>query len=91
LPKYDRYDPIVKGIAINNAFHTSQAKAAKTTDTIISDITYFLYYDVVKDIHRQSIFNWIKKWNVPDIILMAVDTSESLYVMADEKYIGRQN
>ena len=91
LPKYDHYDSIVKGIAINNAFQTSQAQSARTTTAIISDITYFSDYDVLKDIPRQSIFNWIKKWNVPNIIPESVDTPESLYVMADEKYIGCQD
>ena len=91
LPKYDHYDPILKGIAINNAFHTSQAQSAKTTSSIISDITYFSDYDALKDIPRQSIFNWIKKWNVPNIIPDSVDTPENLYVMADEKYIGCQD
>jgi len=91
LPKYDHYDSIVKGIAINNAFQTSQAQSARTTTAIISDITYFSDYDVLKNIPRQSIFNWIKKWNVPNIIPDSVDTPENLYVMADEKYIGCQD
>ena len=91
LPKYDHYDLIVKGIAINNAFQTSQAQSARTTTAIISDITYFSDYDVLKDIPRQSIFKKKKKWNVPNIIPESVDTPESLYVMADEKYIGCQD
>ena len=91
LPKYDHYDSIVKGIAIDNAFHTSQAQAARNTSAIISDITYFSNYDVLNDIPRQSIFNWIKKWNVPNIIPESVETPENLFVMADEKYIGCQD
>ena len=91
LPKYDHYDSIVKGIAIDNAFHTSQAQSARTTSALISDVTYFSDYDVLKDIPRQSIFNWIKKWNVPNIIPESIDTPENLYVMADEKYIGCQD
>ena len=91
LPKYDHYDSIVKGIAIDNAFHTSQAQAARATSAIISDITYFSNYDVLNNIPRQSIFNWIKKWNVPNIIPESVKTPENLFVMADEKYIGCQD
>lgn len=91
LPKYDHYDSIVKGIAINNAFQSSQAQSARTSTAIISDITYFSNYEGLKDIPRQSIFNWIKKWNVPNIFPESVDTPENLYVMADEKYIGCQN
>lgn len=91
LPKYDHYDPLVKGIAISNAFHTSQAQSSKITSAFISELSYFSDYHPVKDIPRQSIFNWINEWNVPDIIPDSVETPDSLFVMADEKFVGCQN
>lgn len=91
LPKYDHYDPIIKAISINNAFHTSQAQSARDISAYTNDLSYFVNKDTTSNISRQSIFNWIKKWNVPNITPNAINTPETLYVMADEKYIGAQN
>ena len=62
-----------------------------------SKIKYYLnkeqkdFNSIIKDIPRQSIYNWIKNWYVPNIIPKSVNTPETLYVMADEKYIGAQD
>lgn len=91
LPKYDHYDPIIKGIAINNAFDTSQAQAARDTSAIIGKLKYFIDNSTVNNISRQSVYNWIKEWHTPDIVPASVETPETIYVMADEKYIGAQD
>lgn len=91
LPKNDHYDPIVKAISISKAVSTSQAQAVRDTSAFINDISYFETISSIKDIPRQSVYNWIKNWYVPNIIPKSVDTPETLYVMADEKYIGAQN
>lgn len=91
LPKYDHYDPIIKGIAIDNAIGTSQSQSARDTSTFINDISYFLDRSSVNSISRQSVYNWIKEWHTPNIIPTSVETPETLYVMADEKYIGAQD
>ena len=90
LPKYDHYDPIIKGIAIQNATETSQAQSSRTTTAMISEIKFLLDDSSTANIPRQSIYNWIKEWNTPEIVPEAVETPETLYVMADEKYIGAQ-
>ena len=91
LPKYDHYDPIVKAIAVDNAVNTSQAQSARSTSAFIGDISHFVNHSIVNQIPRQSIFNWIKEWYTPDIVPTSIDTPETLYVMADEKYIGAQD
>ena len=91
LPKNDHYDPIVKAITVSKAISTSQAQAVRDTSALISDISYFETNSIIKDIPRQSVYNWIKNWYVPNIVPKSVDTPETLYVMADEKYIGAQN
>ena len=48
-------------------------------------------YSIINNIPRQSIFNWINSWNVPDVIPESIDTPDTLYIMADEKYIGAQD
>ena len=60
LPKYDHYDPIIKSIAINNAFNTSQAQSARDISSITNGLSYFIDKEKVFNIPRQSIYNWIK-------------------------------
>ena len=91
LPKYDHYDPIVKSIAVTNAVNTSQAQSAHDTSALISDLKFFIDKNSINTIPRQSIHNWIKEWHTPNIVPTSVDTPETLYVMADEKYIGAQD
>ena len=91
LPKYDHYDPIIKAIAINNSINTSQAQASRDISAFAGDLKYFMDPNSVNTIPRQSIYNWIKEWNTPNIVPTSVDTPETLYVMADEKYIGAQD
>ena len=91
LPKCDHYDPIVKAISISKAVSTSQAQSVIDTSAFINDISYFESISTIKDIPRQSVYNWIKNWYVPNIVPISVETPETLYVMADEKYIGAQN
>lgn len=91
LPKYDHYDPIIKAIAISNATNTSQAQAARDISALTGDLKYFMDNSSIYNIPRQSIYNWIKEWNTPNIVPQSVETPETLYVMADEKYIGAQD
>lgn len=60
LPKCDHYDPIVKAISISKAVSTSQAQSVRDTSAFINDISYFESISTIKDIPRQSVYNWIK-------------------------------
>ena len=91
LPKYDHYDPVVKGIAISNATNYSQAQASRITSSFINDIKFFANDVSTYHIPRQSIFNWLKNWHTPNIIPDSINTPDTIYVMADEKYIGAQD
>lgn len=91
LPKYDHYDPIIKAMAIQNAIETSQSQASRTISSFVDDIKFFVDKSCTFCIPRQSVFNWIKDWHVPNIIPKSIETPETLYVMADEKYIGAQD
>lgn len=91
LPKYDHYDPIVKAIAISNASQSSQSASARSTSAFIADLSYFADSSAIKNIPRQSIFNWINSWHVPNVLPSEASAPNTLYVMADEKYIGAQD
>ena len=93
LPKYDHYDPIVKALAIDISFDTNQLKAGKYVGQNITIIKN--YSSEIRDkfsISRQTINNWIKEWNNPKVIYNLVEnTPNTLFVMADEKFIGCQD
>lgn len=91
LPKYDHYAPVIKSIAINNIFNTSQVQAARDISFITNGLSYFIDKDKIFNIFHQSVYNWIKKSKVPNIITKYINTLETLYVMADEKYIASQD
>lgn len=90
LPKGDHYDPIVKAIAINNSINTSQAQAARDLSATIGSLSFFLNKSAIS-VSRQCVFNWVKEWKVPNIVPKSISTPDTLYVMADEKYIGAQD
>ena len=91
LPKYDHYDPIVKAIAISNASNSSQSASARSTSAFIGNISYFADSSSIKNIPRQSIFNWINNWHIPNVLPSQSIAPDTLYVMADEKFIGAQD
>lgn len=91
LPKYDHYDPVVKAIAIDKAFSTNQAQAGRDTGEQISNIKDVCENRDILHIPRQSIHNWINEWKTPKNVYDTVDTPETLYIMADEKFLGCQN
>ena len=57
----------------------------------IGDLNYFMDKSAIYNIPRQSVYNWIKEWSTPNVIPTSIETPETLYVMADEKYIGAQD
>ena len=78
-------------LLFNNAFNTSQVQASRDVSFITNGLSYFIDKNKIFAIPRQSIYNWIKKWKVPNVIPKSINTPETLYVMADEKYISSQN
>lgn len=56
MPKYDHYDPIIKAIAIQSTFNTSQAQAARFTSFWSDDIKLLLNTSWTPNIPRQSVF-----------------------------------
>ena len=91
LPAYDRYDKIVKGMAIDNAIATNQKRGAKITSNQINSILSYIDDNQQVIISRQDIYNWIDKWKVPNIEYPSIETdSNTLYIMIDEKYIHEQ-
>lgn len=92
LPKYDHYDPIVKGLCIRESFYSNQSQAGRIVGERIINIQKLTNKDTTMfSIPRQSINNWLKTWNVNIHYDKNKFTPKTLYIMGDEKYIGCQD
>lgn len=91
LCKYDRYDQIVKAMAVDSAFDTSQKKAGEIIGKNISSLSQLFNQEVINTIPRQSIHNWINTWNTPKYELPVRQTPNTLFIMVDEKFLGCQD
>ena len=90
LNKYERYDPIFKATTINLSMKTNQKLGGELIGEMYSSIKDLLEEND-NSIPRQTVFNWIKNWNVPKIIYDSIDIDgDTLYIMGDEKYIHEQ-
>ena len=91
FPKYDRYDCLVKGIAIDLAISTNQCKGAELTNNKINSLKSIINDNKKCNISRQDIYNWINSWYLPKIEYSPIESdSDTLYIMVDEKYIHEQ-
>lgn len=91
LPKYDHFDPIVKGLAIRETFYTNQAQAGRIVGERITNVANLTGKNTsIFAISRQTINNWLGEWKTSIVYERRESTPQTLYIMADEKYIGAQ-
>lgn len=87
--KYKTYSQLVRGLLIKEAANTNVNKTSNN-----SIIYNFNILDNLKNnnvnIPRQTIYNWIKNLIIPKVNYEPIETSETLYVMVDEKWIHEQ-
>lgn len=89
LHKYDYFDPYLKTLIVDYSANNSYPKVAKYINDLIGN-----------RIKVKSSFNYVSRQTVRNIIMNAnisfpdikeLDTPESLYIIADEKWIHTQN
>ena len=92
LEKYDRYDAVYKSKAIDLAVKTNQKLGGEIIGSEVSTIEENITNNIDNNIvQRQTVYNWIKRWNLPTIDYPPIETdSKNLYVMGDEKWIHEQ-
>lgn len=88
--KYNTFDPIVRGLAINASINSNVNKVSKNSLAYNFNILDYLNSNSLSNISRQTIYNWIHKWNLPNINYDTLNNKDKLYVMADEKWIHEQ-
>ena len=88
--KYKTYDQVIRGLLINESANTNTNKACNNSLVYNIDILKNLTSSSLPDIPRQTVYNWIKNWSIPDVSYDPIDNDKTLYVMVDEKWIHEQ-
>ena len=88
--KYTTYDPIVRGILIDYSVTNNCNSTSINYDLILLNLTEYLLDNQIIKIPRQTIYNWIHKWDIPKVEYKCYEGCKNLYVMIDEKWIHEQ-
>lgn len=88
--KYKNYDPIIRGLLLNESVNTNINRACNNSLVHDFDIINNLKSTKLPLIPRQTIYNWIKNWDIPNIEYEPIENKNTLYVMVDEKWIHEQ-
>lgn len=91
IEKFYLYDPIVRGIAINDAINYNPNNASYHSSLSALHILENISTNKASIISRQSIYRWIRSCSLREIKYEEIDTKSTLYVMADEKWIHKQD
>ncbi len=90
--KYKTYGQVIRGLLINEAVNTNVNRACN--NSLVYNISIL---DNLKNgsnslpnIPRQTVYKWITNWILPKIEYNTIETTETIYVMADEKWIHEQ-
>ena len=88
--QYKNYDQVIRGLLINESINTNTNKACNNSLVYNLDILKNLTPSDIPDIPRQTVYYWIKNFNVNNINYEPIKNGSTLYVMADEKWIHEQ-
>lgn len=90
LPKNDIYDPYVKALIIDYATSHSAPKTAEIAEEVIGPKIKFEALTKQVRISRQLVANILSKIPKIKIIPNELDTPDTIFIMADEKWVARQ-
>lgn len=88
--KYNKYDLLLRGLFINESINTNANQVSQNSLLNNPTILESIKFKEHPKIPRQTIYSWIKKWNIPNIEYKTIHVNSTLYVMADEKWIHKQ-
>lgn len=91
LESYKRYDPIIRGFAIDKTIKTNANKVSSYSLDINTPILNQINNSFENKIPRQTIYRWIKDWKLSKPKYDTIEVpNKKLFVMADEKWIHEQ-
>lgn len=89
LESYKRYDPIVRGILIDDSVYLNPN--ATSYHSSMNSLNLKNFFNNIPIISRQSIYNFKRQVKIRNINYKEIDVNKTLYVMVDEKWIHEQD
>lgn len=89
LKKHDYFDPYIKALIIEYASNNSIPTVCNMINDIIGN--RIKLNDKIKYLNRQTIRNIILDSNISNPQINQLDTPDTIYIIADEKWISTQN
>lgn len=90
LEKYNMYDPIIRSIAIDDAVNYNPNNASYHSSLRICNLLDSLN-NTLPQISRQSIYRWLREAKTSTIHYEPINNGKTIYIMADEKWIHKQD
>lgn len=90
LESYKTYDPIIRGILINDSVNSSPNNTYYHSSLNTLNIKNILNNNIPK-VSRQAIYNFKKEVKIRNIRYKEIEVNKTLYVMVDEKWIHMQD
>lgn len=89
--QYKTYSQLVRSLLIKESTNTNVNKACNNSLVYNFNILDNLNKNSnINNIPRQTVYHWIKELVIPKVNYEPIETKETLYVMADEKWIHEQ-
>lgn len=88
--KYTKYDQLFRALFISETVNSNANQASNSSILNNSSILKSINSNSFNKIPRQTIYNWINNWDIPNVNYDTIPTNSTLYVMADEKWIHKQ-
>ena len=90
LEPYTTYDPIVRGLLINNSVITNPSSSSSYSPLDILDLNFYLNNHINK-IPKQTIYRFKRNTKIKKVEYDFIPNEKTLYVMVDEKWIHKQD
>jgi len=91
IESYKTYDPIVRGILINEAVNTNPSNVSSNSSLNTLDLNKYLT-NKLPLVPKQTIYNFKREAKIRTINYNEIETNnKQLYVMVDEKWIHKQD
>lgn len=91
LEAYTTYDPIIRGLVVDDAINNNPNNASYHSSINSFDILRMLKNNKTSQISRQSVYRWVRNTPETKINYDPIENGTVLYIMADEKWIHMQD
>lgn len=91
LEAYTTYDPIVRGLVVDDSVNYNPNNASYHSSIDSLNILNKLSKNKVSQISGQSVYRWVRETKITKITYDPIENGTTLYIMADEKWIHKQD